>query len=140
MKTSRSFLDSGLMGIALMFVGSGLGAAPLTWFPGPALDTPLSGAATTVISGGTILLIAGDTPYYAQSFPQSLAATNIYWTYLPAMNGVRIAPGAVANGGMIIVYGGSDGTSSMSTAIGYSPSGDATLTLASMSVARSDLG
>ena len=28
----------------------------------------------------------------------------------------------------------------MSTAIGYSPSGDATLTLASMSVARSDLG
>ena len=123
-----------------MFVGSGLGAAPLTWFPGPALDTPLSGAATTVISGGTILLIAGDTPYYAQSFPQSLAATNIYWTYLPAMNGVRIAPGAVANGGMIIVYGGSDGTSPMSTAIGYSPSGDATLTLASMSVARSDLG
>jgi len=126
--------------IALLFVGAGLGAAPLAWFPGPALDTPLSGAATTVISGGNILLIGGDTAYYSQSYPQSLAATNIYWTYLPAMDGVRIAPGAVANGGMIIVYGGSDGTSSTSTVIGYSPSGDTALTLASMSVARSDLG
>jgi kelch-like protein 2/3 len=41
---------------------------------------------------------------------------------------------------MIIVYGGSDGTSSMSTVIGYSPSGDTPQVLASMSVARSDLG
>ena len=72
--------------------------------------------------------------------PQSVAATNIYWTYLPPMYGVRIAPGEVANGGMIIVYGGSDGTNSTSTVIGYSPSGDATLTLASMSIDRSDFG
>jgi len=56
------------------------------------------------------------------------------------MFGVRIAPGAVANGGMIIVYGGSDGTNSTSAVIGYSPSGDTPLSLASMSVARSDLG
>jgi hypothetical protein len=139
MKTSRSFLDSGLMGIALMFVGSGLGAAPLTWFPGPPLDSPLSGAATTLFAGGANLLIGGDSSYVLQSYPQSLAATNIYWTYLTPMYGVRIAPGAVANGGIIIVYGGSDGTSSMSSVIGYSPSGDSTLTLASISVARSDL-
>jgi hypothetical protein len=52
---------------------------------------------------------------------------------------VRIAPGAVASGGMIIVYGGSDGTNSMSTAVGYSPSGDTPQVFASMSVARSDL-
>ena len=140
MKTSFSFPFRCLAGIAPLFVGAGLCAAPLTWFPGPSLDAPISGAATTVVSGGNNLLIGGDSYYYAQSYPQSLAATNIYWTYLPAMYGVRIAPGAVANGGMIIVYGGSDGTNSTSTVIGYSPSGDAPLTLASMSVARSDLG
>jgi hypothetical protein len=140
MKTSRSFLDSGLMGIALMFVGSGLGAALLTWFPGPSLDSPLSGAATTLFAGGANLLIGGDSSYVFQSYPQSLASTNIYWTYLTPMYGIRIAPGAVATGGMIILYGGSDGSNSMSSVIGYSPSGDSTLTLASMSVARSDFG
>jgi hypothetical protein len=137
MKTSRSFLDSGLMGIALMFVGSGLGAAPLTWFPGPSLDSPLSGAATTLFAGGANLLIGGDSSYVFQSYPQSLASTNLYWNYLPALYGLRIAPGAVASGGMIILYGGSDGTGSTSTVIGYSPSGDTPLALASMSVARS---
>jgi kelch-like protein 2/3 len=104
------------------------------------LDAPLSGAATTLFAGGANLLIGGDSSYVLQSYPQSLAATNIYWTYLTPMYGVRIAPGAVASGGMIIVYGGSDGTNSLSSVIGYSPSGDGALTLASMSVARSDLG
>jgi hypothetical protein len=56
------------------------------------------------------------------------------------MYGLRIAPGAVASGGMIIVYGGSDGTNSQSTATGYSPSGDSALALASMSVPRSYFG
>src|SRR5437763_12081982 len=41
---------------------------------------------------------------------------------------------------MIIFYGGTDGTTSSSAPIGYSPSGDSPLTLASMSVARSYLG
>ena len=68
-----------------------------------------------VVSGGNNLLIGGDTDYAFQVYPQSLAATNIYWTYLPAMSGIRIAPGAVASGGMIIVYGGSDGTNSTSS-------------------------
>jgi Kelch motif/Galactose oxidase, central domain len=140
MKTNGPFPFRWLAGIAPLLVGASLSAAPLTWFPGPSLNAPLSGAATLVVSGGNNLLIGGDSYYVYQSYPQSLAATNSYWTYLPAMYGVRIAPGAVANGGMIIVYGGSDGTSSMNTVIGYSPSGDTPQTLASMSVARSDLG
>jgi len=41
---------------------------------------------------------------------------------------------------MIIFYGGTDGTNSSSAVVGYSPSGDTPLTLASMSVARSYLG
>jgi len=140
MKANRSFPFRCLTGIAPLFVGAGLCAAPLTWFPGPSLDTPISGAAATIVSGGNNLLIGGDSYYYPFSYPHSLAATNIYWTYLPAMYSVRIAPGAVANGDSIIVYGGSDGTNSTSTVIGYSPSGDSPLALRSMSVARSDLG
>ena len=122
-----------------MFAGAGLCAAPLAWSPGPSLNAPLSGAAA-LVSGGNTLLIGGDSYYASPSYPQSLGATNLYWTSMPPMSGVRIAPGAVANGGMIIVYGGSDGTSSLSTVIGYSPSGDTPQVLASMSVARSDLG
>lgn len=125
-------------GTAPLLIGVAWGAAPLTWFPGPALDAPVSGAATTVFSGGNNLLIGGDS-YYAVSYPQSLAATNSYWTYLPPIYGILIAPGAVASGGMIIVYGGNDGTSSTSAVIGYSPT-DVSSPLASMSVPRSYLG
>ena len=45
----------------------------------------------------------------------------------------------MASGGSIIVYGGNDGISSVSTVINYSPS-DGSSTLASMSVPRSYLG
>ncbi len=138
MKANRSVPLRCLAGIVPLFVGAGLSAGTLTWFPGPSLDAPVSGAATIVISGGNNLLIGGDS--YDFSLPQSLAATNSSWTYLPALPGVRIAPGVVAGGDTITLYGGSDGTNSTSSVIGYSPSGDGTLTLASMSVARSDLG
>ncbi|MDB6065557.1 MAG: hypothetical protein JWR26_1765 [Pedosphaera sp.] len=140
MKTKFFVYIRKLIGVTPLIVGTSLYAAPPTWFPGPSLDTPISGAATSVISGGNNLLIGGDSWYYPYSYPQSLAATNIYWTYLSELYSVNIAPGAVANGGMIILYGGSDGTNSMSTVIGYSPSGDASQTLHSMSVARSYLG
>ena len=128
-----------LAGVAPWFIGAGLYAAPLTWFPGPPLDAPLS-AAAAVVYGGNNLLIGGDAYYGSGGYPESLAATNAYWTYLPALFGAPLAPGAIVNGGMIIVYGGSDGTNALSTAVGYSPSGDAPQSLASMSVARSDLG
>jgi hypothetical protein len=142
MKTNR--IQKSLMaGITPMFVGAQLCAAPLTWFPGPSVDPPFSGAATIVASGLGNVLIGGDGfayYYYALTYPESLAATNLYWNFLPAIYSLRIAPGAVNSGGMIILYGGTDGTASTSTAIGYSPSGDTPLTLASMSVARSYLG
>ena len=140
MKMNGSFLFRRLAGTAPLFIHAALSAAPLTWFPGPSLDTPVSGAATTVAGSLGNLVIGGTSDYYFESYPESLVATNIYWTPLPPMYNVRIAPGAVANGGMVVVFGGTDGTNSTSTAVGYSPSGDTPLNLASMSVARSYLG
>jgi hypothetical protein len=136
MKTNRfpRFVLRRLAGIVPLSVGAGLGAAPLTWFPGPSLDAPRSGAATTIASGGDNLLIGGDS-----SAVQELAATNSGWTYRLPFYGAVLGPGAVANGDRIIVYGGSDGASPTSTVIGYSPSDNSTQ-LASMSVARSGLG
>src|SRR5882762_312813 len=91
--------------IAPLCAGACLSAAPLTWFPGPSFDTPTSGAATTVISGGNNLLIGGDSfygdysGYYAESFPQYLEATNAYWTYLPTMySSAPIAAGVAGSG------------------------------------------
>jgi Kelch motif/Fibronectin type III domain len=134
MKMNRSFPFRCLTGIAPLFVGVGLCAAPLTWFPGPSLGAPRSGAATTVFSGGNNLLIGGDS-----SAVQELAATNVYWTYLTTFSNSTLAPGAVASGGMIIFYGGNNGTSSTSAVFGYRRS-DGSAPLASMRVARSHLG
>ena len=135
MKTSRPFPFRFLIGIAGLFLfGASLGAAPLTWFPGPALDYPGSDAATVVLSSLGNVVIAGDTAY-----PEGLVATNSYWTPLGQPFYGNIAPGAVAGGGSIILYGGNDGTSSVNTVVSYSPS-DGTSTLASMSVARAYLG
>ncbi len=121
-----------------MFVGACLCAAPLTWFPGPALDWPVSGAATVVSSGLGNVLIGGDALY--SPYAEGLIATNIYWTPLTQpLYGIYNAPGAVANGGQIILYGGNNGASATSTVISYSPS-DGASPLASMSVPRSYLG
>jgi hypothetical protein len=124
-----------------VLVGTSLCAAPLAWFPGPALGTPRSGAATTVFSGGNNLLIGGDSYGSQETLVQELAATNNFWThpqsYLFPYS--TLAPGAVNGGGMVIYYGGNDGIGSTSAAISYSPSDGATV-LASMSVARSYLG
>jgi hypothetical protein len=139
MKTNRlqkSFLC--LAVIAPLLVGVRLGAAPLTWFPGPSLDWPVSGAATVVSPGLGNVLIGGDALY--SPYAEGLIATNIYWTPLTQpLSGIYNAPGAVASGGQIILYGGNNGTSSASTAISYSPS-DAAQTLASMNAPRSYLG
>lgn len=99
------------------------------------MDYPGSDAATVVMPGLGNVVIAGSTAY-----PEGLNATNSYWTPLGLpFSGVSLAPGAVASGGSIIVYGGNDGISSVSTVINYSPS-DGSSTLASMSVPRSYLG
>jgi hypothetical protein len=124
----------GLVGITLSVVGASMSAAPLTWFPGPAMDYPGSAAATVVMPGLGNVVIAGTTAY-----PEGLVATNINWTPLGQPFYGNIAPGAVASGGAIIVYGGNDGVSSVSTVINYSPS-DGSSTLASMNVPRSYLG
>ena len=117
-----------------MLVGVCLWAAPLTWFPGPAMDYPGSDAATVVMPGLGNVVIAGTTAY-----PEGLIATNLYWTPLGQPFSGNIAPGAVASGGQIIVYGGNNGASSSSAVISYSPS-DGVSALASMSVPRSYLG
>ena len=124
-----------MTGIAMLFAGVELFAAPIAWSPGPAMDYWGSEAATVVIPRLGNVVIAGTTAY-----PEGLVATNIYWTPLEQpFYSVNIAPGAVAGGNGIIVYGGSDGSSSVNTVVNYSPS-DGSSTLASMGVPRSYLG
>jgi len=137
MKTNRFFVVRGFARIAPLFIAAGLSAAPLTWFPGPSLDAPISGAATTVISGGNNLLIGGDS----YGSPEYLAATNAYWTYLPGFyGGATISAGVSGSGDPLTFYGGTDGTNSTSDVFSYSPSGDGTYALGSLSVPRSYLG
>jgi hypothetical protein len=134
MNASHSFLLRCLTGISSLLIATGLDAAPLTWFPGPTLWDARSGSAAVLRSGGANLLIAGDS-----STVQALFATNSAWTYFSPFSDTRIAPGAVSEGGMIIVYGGSDGTTSLNSVIGYSTS-DGSTNLAPMLAARSYLG
>ena len=140
MKTNSSFLYRwlGRFAVLPLYLGATLYAAPLTWFPGPPLNQAVDGAATTAAYGLGNILIGGD--YYFTSYTASLDATNNNWTPLPTMYSIRIAGGAAGNGDPILVYGGSDGTTSQSTALFYSPSGDAVPAAGSMSVARSYLG
>jgi hypothetical protein len=102
------------------------------------LNEAVHGAATTASSGLGNILIGGD--YFYTSYTASLDATNSNWTPLPTLYRIQIAGAAAGNGDPILVYGGSDGTTSQSTALYYSPSGDAVPAAASMSVARSYLG
>jgi hypothetical protein len=140
MKTKHSFLFRWLGRFAPvpLYLGAAVYAAPLTWFPGPPLNGAVHGAATTDSSGFGNILIGGD--YYFTSYTASLGATSNNWLGLFPMPGVRIAGGVAGNGDPILVYGGSDGTTSQSTALYYSPSGDAVPAAGSMSVARSYLG
>ncbi len=135
MKHSSLFL---LYAFALMVTSclQPLQAAPLTWFPGPAFGAPVSGAATIVARDKSNLIIGGDSYYSVES----LAATNLYWNYLPALYSIQIAPGALETGDFIVVYGGTDGTTSLNTVTAYDPTGDTTPTLSPMSVPRSYLG
>ena len=99
------------------------------------MDSAVSGAATVFEFGLGDLVIGGDSSYV-----EGLIATNVYWTPFTPFYATAITPGALANGGMIVVYGGSDGTASQKTTLGYSPSGDATQVLSPMNVARADFG
>lgn len=128
--------------LLLWVIGGSAGAAPLTWFQGPTLDTPMSGAATVVFRGNNVL-VGGDANAfydYALTYPLSLAATNGYWNYLTPFYSVNIAPGAVLSDGIILIYGGSDGTNSQDIALAYDPTGDTPPTMSNMKVARSYLG
>lgn len=142
MKKNRSILLRYLAGIAPLLAVAGFSAAPLTWFPGPALDAPMSGAAT-VFTSGKNFLTGGDayaTYDFPVSYPVGLAATNAYWTYYSPFYSLNIAPGAVFSDGNIVIYGGSDGTNSQNTAFAFNLTGDTVPTLHSMNVARSYLG
>lgn len=140
MKMNR-FQNFLLAGIAPLFVGAGLSAAPLTWFPGPAID-PMSGSAT-VVSGGQNILTGGDayaSYFFPVSYPVGLTATNSYWTYFSPFYSLNIAAGAVLYDGNIVIYGGSDGTNAQNTVFAYNLTGDTAPALPIMSVARAYLG
>lgn len=133
MKTHDFIFTRCLSGVFTLAAFVGLHASPLTWFPGPPLDEGVSGAAT-VLNRGANLVIGGDSFSVRQ-----LSATNSYWTWFLPFYGSAYAPGAVSSGGLVIVYGGNDGTASTSAVIGYSTT-DNSSALASMSVPRSFLG
>lgn len=122
---------------ASMMVGLRVLAAPLTWFPGPPLRTQVSGAAALADSSLGNVLIGGDSYF---NYPENLVVTNASWNILPALSGVRIGAGVGSGGDPIVVFGGTDGTTPLNTAINYSPSGDAVTPVPSMSVARAYLG
>jgi hypothetical protein len=144
MKTKLLFLSQCLMGVAPLFVGASLRAAPLTWFPGTALNEPRNGAATVFAPGGGILLFGGNP----------LRATNVlvYGSadVLP-LPSTRIAPGAVAlSSGFFYVYGGKQTSASNSVTSsvlsyypvfpGPNPENDPIFPVSPMSTRRYDLG
>ena len=129
---------------AVCVAGFGLGllqlpAAPLTWFPGPAMNVAVSGAATAV-SGLGNLVIGGESYGSPSGYVESLVATNNVWTAFPGFPYATIAPGVVGSGDPILVFGGNNGTSATSAAYAYSPSGDPVPAVPSMNVARAYLG
>ena len=142
MKKDLSLSLRYLAGIIPLILCGDLYSAPLAWFPGPTVDPPFSGAAAVATTALGNIIIGGDGfagYYYPLTYPESLTATNQYWNYQSPIYSLIIAPGAVANGGDIIVYGGTDGSNSTSATISYSPS-DGTTSLAPMSVPRAYLG
>ena len=135
MKTTALIAGCRLLVITLLLFLTDGWAAPLTWFPGPSLDVPLSEAATTPTARYGNVLLGGDAGYYIQG----LVATNNYWSFLQPLQNVLLGPGAFANNDMMVVYGGSDGTASTSATIGYGFT-DPAPALYPMNVARSYLG
>ncbi len=85
-----------LIGVIILMTLTGAFAAPLAWFPGPAVDPPFSGAATVVDGNLGNVIIGGDgyAGYdYALTYPENLVATNQYWNYLPAIDTLQSPPG-----------------------------------------------
>lgn len=125
-----------------LFFSASISAAPLAWFPGPNIGTPMSGSATAYSNGRNIL--SGGDVYefygFAYSQPVYLTPTNVSWTYLPAFSSLNIAGGAVVNDGNLIVYGGTDGTNSQNITVADSLSGDTPPVMPNMNTPRSYLG
>src|SRR5258708_38754803 len=100
MKMKLLFLSRCLIGVTPLVVGASLRAAPLTWFPGAALNEPRSSAATVVTPSGSIMLFGGNP----------LGSTNvlIYGSSdVQPLSSTRIAPGAGAlSSSQFCVYGG----------------------------------
>src|SRR5258708_39512612 len=89
MKMKLLFLSRCLIGVTPLVVGASLRAAPLTWFPGAALNEPRSGAATVVTPSGSIMLFGGNP----------LGSTNVLIyrsSHVQPLSSPRIAPGAGA--------------------------------------------
>src|SRR5882672_9527968 len=91
--SSHLFWPCGLVLVQLV-VDSSLGAAPLTWFPGPSLYDPVSAAATVSASGFGNVLVGGTAYFDGLSYPVYLIATNQYWSGFGYVNGVNVAGGA----------------------------------------------
>ncbi|HEV2331318.1 MAG TPA: kelch repeat-containing protein [Verrucomicrobiae bacterium] len=125
-----------------LLVSASIKAAPLVWFPGPNIGTPMSGSATVYYNGRNVLSGGDVFKGYGSPFsqPVCLTPTNASWTYLTPFASLNIAGGAVVNDGNLIVYGGTDGSNSQSATIAYNFSGDTPPVMPNMNMARSYLG
>jgi len=122
-------------------MGASLCAAPLTWFPGGALNEARSSAATVVDPGGRILLFGGSP----------LGSTNVLvygGNNVQPITSTRIGPGAAAlSSGQFFVYGGrqtNTARSATSSVLSYNPVPSGlddpdVFTVSPMSTARYDL-
>lgn len=108
----------------------------LTWFPGPTLFEPVSGAATVTVSSLGNVIIGGTSYYSFESYPEYLVATNLYWSGMLPMYSVNIAGGAAVIDGNIAVYGGTDGTVSQSAVTVYNWTGDTVSRLSRLALRR----
>jgi hypothetical protein len=129
-----------LSGVASLFIGAALCAAPLTWFPGPSLYDPTSRTATVTPSRYGNVLVGGTDYFDGYSYPEYLIATNNYWSGFGYLYSVNVACGAAVVDGNIIVYGGTDGTVSQNSVTVLNLTGDTPPVYASMNVPRSYFG
>ena len=142
MKTNAIRRLKRLYSLFPLFFCASISAAPLAWFPGPNIGTPMSGSATVYYNDRNVLSGGDVYEHYGSPFSQPvyLTPTNTSWTYLTPFASLNIAGGAVVNDGNLIVYGGTDGTNSQNIAIAYNFSGDTPPVMPNMNTPRSYLG
>ena len=142
MNTKLSAFLRGVLLTATLLRAQMIWGAPLTWFPGPSLYNPMSKVATASTARYGNAMVGGTAydPNFGVSYAESLVATNDFWFDLGAFYSINVACGASVIDGNIIIYGGTDGSTSQNSVAILALNGDAAPTYAPMNIPRSYLG